>query len=215
MKAEDVDWENVSSRQRISPHPNVYSMQSLTQDYKKIVGTSYKQILLLFKFPVGYLFWSTKDGKRIQNHIFKKLFKQPHFFHKQALKVKKIGDTYISWAKQLAREDISKFTQAEIVQAYNEFIGHYKQLYANYFMINDFEPGLIRILRLYLKTKTPNEETAARYFTILTTEPRAQIINTEKLAALKLAKKIENKLSYPGKIKVNVIRRIKHTETAK
>lgn len=46
-------------------------------------------------------------------------------------------------------------------------------------------------------------------------DPEVLDDNKIKIVAKKLAEKIENEIAYPGKIKVNVIRKTKYTETAK
>ncbi|MDP2749306.1 MAG: PEP-utilizing enzyme [Nanoarchaeota archaeon] len=183
-----------STRQRMSPFPNYYSMECVSKEMKKCLGICYERtILLIFKENLMYVFFDKKDSDKVEDYSFKKIMRNPLFFHKIVGFVDKAGKEFVDWAKK-ASKNPEKYTNKQLANLQEEYEKKYKFVYSHYFTILTVEGKLSSYLKEYLRSKIKDGKNCDDCFNILITEPRAQVNGMENYAALKLAKKIvENK----------------------
>jgi hypothetical protein len=190
MEPEKIDFVQLSVRQRMSPFPNYFSMECISKEMKDALGTAYKYIMLIFKENLMYVFFDKSDFERVGSYALKKVLENPDFFHKMVKIVDENGKDFVNWAKSISKKDISKYTNEQIADFHKQYERKYKSIYSRYFTILGVEFKLAEYLKSYLIKNVSDPQLMQDYFSVLITEPRAQVTGREYYAALKLAKKI-------------------------
>lgn len=180
-------WFQMSKRQRMSPLPNVYSMQAISKEMNEVLGIAYEAVLILFEGNMMWVFFDEKDWARIEKFGLNKLKNDPKIFAKMTNIIEKHSEKFLDWLKEIRDLDLVKLSNEEIVEYWDRYFVDYKILYSNYFPILSMENGFVAILKDMIKSKAKNKEAVSEYFNVLTTEPRAMVSRQEELSSLRLA----------------------------
>jgi len=202
-------WFQLSSRERLSPFPNIHSMEAITSLMKKVVGVAYKVILLIFEGNAFWAFFDEDDYEKVGKFVFEKVKKDPRLFRKLVKKQKKLGGKFLKWLKKIHKKDPSRLSNKQIVGLYSRYLKKYRWIYANYFPILACEKPLIEYLRTILYSRLDDNQLVEKYLNILIFEPRAMVVSQEKLSALKIAAKIKKNFDWAKlfKLKSEIVER--------
>lgn len=185
----DYQWFQISARQRLSPFPNIFSMEAISREAQKIVGVAYRLVLLLFSQGKAWVFFDKKDFQRVEKIAFQKLLKDPFLFKRLIRKEKIYGKEFLRWVKKIAHSNLKKSSNQTLINYHHQYIKRYKRVYAHYFLIISLERILTNYLKGIIQKKGLSlaEGEIEKYFQILTKEPKSMVRRVEELAALKLA----------------------------
>lgn len=186
------NWEQMSTRQRMSPLPNVNSMEAICSVMGEIVGRAYETVATMFEGNMMYVFLVKEDQKAEGEHLLVEFKKDPEFFSRKVKRIEELSKPFLLWLKNLEPTELQEKTDRELADLWVRYLREYKQIYSNYFSIFSSEFILAEYFKKILRGKTSEEKTS-EYFQIMITEPRAMVARQEEIAALKVAKTIKEK----------------------
>jgi phosphohistidine swiveling domain-containing protein len=191
--------EHKSTRQRVTPFPNYFSMESIMKEMEKVVGKGYSFAMIIFRDRIANWFFDSEDQEEVAEHVFSLVIDDPELFARMNKEVKERGDEFISWIEDVSKR-ARKLDSRELKEVFSEYKQRYKEIYSHYFAILSCEHKLVGHLKNALENKIkydkPDElskRDPEELFSALINEPRAKVNGTERLDALKLAKKISEK----------------------
>jgi len=208
-------WFQLTMRQRLSPFPNVHSMESITKEMKTVIGRAYEVVLLLFEGNIMYGFFDEDDYGCEADFTFSKLKKNPKILAEMIKKITKFSQPFLSWLKRVSRQDLTKVKNQDLIKFHNDYIRDYKKIYSHYFVILTLERPLAKYLRDLLQEEVTDGQKAENYFNILITEPKSMVARQEERAGLKLAVKISKNKKWLALFKLSdqkIIKEIKKEE---
>jgi len=184
-------WFQLSSRLRLSPLPNIHSMEAVTSLMKKVVGVAYKRVLFIFKGNTFFGFFDENDYEKVGEIVLNKVKKDPQLFLKLVKRQKKLGGKFLKWLKKIHKKDLSRFSNKQIVGLYSRYLKEYRWIYANYFPILACEKPLIEHLKEALYLHLKDEVLIGEDLNVLISEPQAMVTRQEEIAALKIVVQIQ------------------------
>ncbi|MFC1687157.1 PEP-utilizing enzyme [Patescibacteria group bacterium] len=159
---------------------------------KSVIGYAYREIIILFKENIFYVFIDQKDHERVGHAVLNKVYKKPDLFVHLAKKQKAFAKSFYSFLKKnnnpIGLKTISNGTLAELHEEYER---RYKQVYSHYFPILAIEIYFFEYLNEYISSKENDSVKAAQHINILITERKAMVNRQERIAALTLCKRIQ------------------------
>lgn len=187
-------WLFKSQRQRVSPFPNYFSMETVCNDMKKAVGYNVSEILYFLRDNVHFMFMDKGSYERIARGVSDKIYQDTKLAKKLTNGQHKFGKILVDFTKKAGSLDLSKVSNQKLSDLFAEFEEKYKELYCRYGWVWIFEDYYIADLLAIVEKYVPEKNKAAEVLDILTKEPTAMVATVELKALLELGLKIiENK----------------------
>jgi len=185
-------WFQISQRQRVSPFPNYFSMESVTKEMKGVIGYCYHNVLLIFQNNTFWVFFDKKEHDNLGGKVLKVILKEPELFKNLISKEKKFARTFLGFIKQYRRQ-ASQLSNVKLPAIHQRYEREYKRIYAHYFVILAVENFLMNYLKNYLEKTADGSRQSVDYLNTLISDRRAFVLAKERLAALKLAVRIKSR----------------------
>src|SRR3989338_755850 len=186
----DQKWIIISKRGRISPLPNVYSMEAVTTLTPQFLdGLTYRKMLLTFQNREMYCIVDKESYDAIEKAGIAPIRKNPKVFTERIAEIKIKAKELLEWLKTLHQENLSSVNDQELINIYEKYRAAYKEIYGRYFTVLVLERALTAHLQDLLKKKCDEKE-AASAFTLLTSELGAMHTKNEERDRLQIAMKI-------------------------
>lgn len=168
-------WEQLSSRQRLSPFPNYNSMESVCKLMPETFGFGYSNVVMTFEENLAKYYTVEGEKEKLGEKAFAMVGKDPDLIQNLTKQVEEISEPFIQKLKDLENEDLSSKISAEIAGYFNYYDEAYKELYHRYFFILLLEGRLTAELKKIIGKSNLSETDAEEIFGTLTTEPRAMV----------------------------------------
>jgi phosphohistidine swiveling domain-containing protein len=163
-----TNWQVVSKRGRMSPFPNMYSMEAVSTITKNLVGNiNWNRILLTFQDRDLAVCIPQKDIDILHKDGLSFFQKNPSFFTEQIGAISQRWKTWNQWLQEVHKQEHSQKTDQELIDLYFRWVAEYKEIYGRYFPALLLDPPLSKELQRILSNKC-DKETAAEVFTKLT-----------------------------------------------
>lgn len=189
-KLDPKDWVQMSQRQRMSPFPNVLSMEAVTSLMKAYVGESLAGVLVFFKKNDLWVFLDKKSAVHVGKGIVQQIKKQPTLYADLVEREKQLGNALVSFTKA-AQEEVNQNTpDSRLAALFTEYAAYYKPVYATYGSVWTMEDFLMEELLGIVAKREKDPMKAANMLNVLTKEPMAMVSTIERRALIKLAKDI-------------------------
>ena len=185
------DWVFKSQRQRVSPFPNYFSMETICNDMKKVVGFNIDKILYFIQNNVHSLFLSKTGYERVGRGVADKIQQDSKLAEKLVNAQHKYGKILADFTKQANKTVGQKTTDKNLYKLFADYEKKYKEVYCRYGWIWVFEDFFIADLLKIVESKVDDKKEAAEVLNVLTNEPTAMVATVEREAILKLGIKID------------------------
>ena len=184
------DWVFKSQRQRVSPFPNYFSMETICNDMVNKVGFNADEILLFYQNNIHHCFLSQESYVRVGRGIADNIHNDPKLADKLVEGQKKTGKVLVDFCKQVYRDVSSKTTNKDLVEIFIKYEKYYKDLYSGYGWVWIFEDFYIGDLLSIVESKLTNKAEAANILDAITKELTAMVATVERKALLELGLEI-------------------------
>ncbi|MBI4049533.1 MAG: hypothetical protein HY395_01815 [Candidatus Doudnabacteria bacterium] len=194
-KINKKDWRFCSQRQRMSPFPNYMSMEAMCRQAKKYIGLNVPHILMLMQDRIFSIFIPAVEFEQIADKMVERIAKDSKLCRRLVAIQHKNGKKLVEFAKKSFHADVSKFTNRQLVSAYETYEKLYKEVYAGYGHVWIVEDALNKKLLEIVQKRIIDFAAASDTLNQLTLQPEAMVarIEREHLYAM-AAKIIRNKL---------------------
>lgn len=185
------EWQELSQRQRMSPLPNVFSIQAMTTITAHIARHHFPSIALFEK----RMLWFFSDKEEVYvagQNVLRQILEDPRFFLHIIARVRKQGTKLVAFAQHTARKNLRRMAPGALAHLYQEYADLYRSMYGPYFTILTVEKQLYSYLKGLLFLKVHSSEQRQRYFTMLTTNTRAMYPKEEEKGLYILAEQVES-----------------------
>ncbi|PLX28832.1 hypothetical protein C0581_00900 [Candidatus Parcubacteria bacterium] len=195
------DWVFKSQRQRVSPFPNIFSMETICNDMIHKVGFNADEILLFYKDNVHYCFLSRKSYEKVGRGVADNMHNDPKLADKLVEGQKKTGKVLVDFCREVHDEVSSKTSNERLVEIFSTYEKYYKDLYSGYGWIWIFEDDYIGDLLKIVESKIEDKLEAPNILDVLTKEFTAMVATVERKALLELGLEIEKNKEWVDLIK--------------
>lgn len=189
------------ARQRVSPLPNVTSLEIMCREATDILGAGLRNTFIIFEGRTANFFAEKNSMERAATAVLDHVLKNPLFFHELSREHSAHAPALISHAKMAHRlVQETHIADAELCALYDGFEKYYRMMYAPYapvWLINDTLPAHLFSL---VSSRIPDAAEAAEALDILTREPRAMLNSVEHRALIVLAAEIQKNDDWVKKI---------------
>ena len=103
-------------RQRISPLPNVDSMEAMTHEMKEHIGSAYSVSMVIFKNRIGYNFLDGDEYSEVGLSVFLRLKKDPSILKKMIGEIKEIAPDFIKILKRIDESRLKTMEKKELIE---------------------------------------------------------------------------------------------------
>ncbi len=189
-KLKAIKWINYSSRQRMSPFPNYLSMESISNEMKKVIGFAYREIPLVYQHNLQTVFIDEEDYKIGGKYVLTKVQDDPDLFKKLSAEIKTLGERFINLLEQIMEDELQFSTSEELAEWFITYAKYYKQIYSRYFPILTVETQLSDKLRGVIAKRKLSIEESSVLFTCLTNQPEAMVNLQEDVSRLLIIERI-------------------------
>lgn len=193
-------WLFKSQRQRVSPFPNYFSMETVCNDMKKPVGFNVGQILYFIQKNVQFLFMDKASYEKVGRGVADKMHRNPKLAEKLVQGQHKYGKILANFAKMADRKASKEISNKDLYKLFADYEKKYKDLYCRYGWVWVWEDFYIADLLKIVESKIKDKKQAAEILNTLTTELTAMVATVERKAILKMGLKINNNPAWQGLI---------------
>lgn len=186
------DWVFKSQRQRVSPFPNYFSMETVCNDMKKAVGFNADEILYFIQKNIHYLFMTKVGYERVGRGVADRIHQNPKLAEKLVNAQHKYGEILADFTKRANKTVGQKTTNKNLYKFFSDYEKKYKEVYCRYGWVWIFEDFYIVDLLKIVESKVEDRKRAAEILNLLTSEPTAMVATVERKALLKLGVKVES-----------------------
>lgn len=182
-------WAEISQRQRMSPFPNVFSMQAATTITSRLARQHFP-LLLLFEQRLMWVFADQERQFIAAQNLLRRVLDDPSFFKYMIAKVRHYGEQLIAFSQKVAATDLSKLSHAALARLYDRYQQIYVNMYGHYFTILTADQRLNSYLKGLLIHRVRSREELERYFNVLTTNTHAMYTQLAEQGLYQLAQQI-------------------------
>lgn len=193
-------WLFKSQRQRVSPFPNYFSMETVCNDMKAAVGFNVSEILYFLEHNIHYFFMDKASYERVARGMANKFHADPNLAKELVKQQHHYGKILTNFARAAGKLKLNKVSNKKLYSLFAEYETKYKQLYCRYGWVWVFEDHYIDDLLKIVESKVPGKNKAAVILDILTKEPSAMVATVELEALLKMGIKINANKKWVGLI---------------
>lgn len=192
----NFNWLQISQRQRMSPFPNVFSMEAVTSTMKDYFGFCYDCVLLFFKENLMFVYIPEDNYNEVGQKALKLLKNNPKIFVKLTRKINRLGASLLKLCQHIYKEDLTHKSDKQLLQYYLKYYHSYKKVYGLYFFILSLERFLINDLKNYLVSKKVSAQKIDEYMNILTFPSKAMFVGKEHRDLLCLVNTIRHHVGW-------------------
>jgi len=188
-KLDPKDWVFKSQRQRVSPFPNYFSMETSCNDMKSKVGFNVDKVLYFIKNNVHYLFLSVHGYKQIGQGLTDNIYKDAKLVGKLIKQQDKHGKRLSEFSKKANKKVKNKISNQELFNLFVDYEKFYKEVYSRYGWIWVFEDFYIESLLKIVESRpsVKNNIQASKILNVLTKELTAMVATVENKSLLELS----------------------------
>ena len=187
VEEKEDEWGVYSRRPRLSPFPNVFSMEAISKEMKENVPYAYEKIMLIFQDRLTAFVLEEKDKARVEKAALENIKQSPDTIKKMTEKVETLSEIFINFMKAVSECSLKEKSGLQLFNYYKKFVSSYKEIYSAYFVALTVEKPLSDLLKKYLEEKTKDKEKASKLFSMLTTSIKAMYTKEEEKELLKAA----------------------------
>lgn len=184
------DWLFKSQRQRVSPFPNYFSMETVCNDMADKVGFNAGEILYFIQNNVHYVFIERQGYEKLGRGVADNMHADVQLASKLVDDQHKYGKILVDFCQQAREEVKSEVSNKRLYELYAEYEKKYKEVYARYGWVWSFEDFYIKDLLKIVESKIKNKTKAPEILNVLTSELTAMVATVERKAMLELALKV-------------------------
>ncbi len=188
------EWQELSQRQRMSPLPNVFSLQAVTTITADI-AKHYFPLTAMLEKRMLWFFADKEHAYLAAQNILGQILDDPKFFLHIIARVRKQGTKLVAFAQHTARKNLRNMSPTALALLYQKYADLYRSMYGPYFTILTVEKQLYSYLKGLLFLKVSSSEQRQRYFTMLTTNTRAMYPKEEEKGLYTLAAYVQSSSS--------------------
>lgn len=195
--SQDINhWLFKSQRQRVSPFPNYFSLETVCNEMKQAVGFAAGEFLYFFEHNIHYFFLDKESYERVARGMSDKIHADPKLVPKLVNEQHQYGQKLSEFTKNASELNLSKLTNAKLYKLFADYEKKYKAVYCRYGWIWIFEDHFVSDLFDMVVSRVPDKNKAAEILDILTKEPSAMVATVELEALFKLGVKIEDNAAW-------------------
>lgn len=189
-KFDPKDWMFMSQRQRVSPLPNVISMEAVSENMKQFMGMELEGGIMFFKGNTANFFPHRASLERLGTHLMKLIRTKPKHYAELVEVQAKYGKALVTFTQHAKEEVGPAIADHQLVEYMKQYGEYYRLVYATYGSIWVLDNYLLKELLRIVSLRVPDPVAAADIVNTMTKQPTAMVATMERKALIELAQQV-------------------------